>query len=241
MWAMARPLRSRWLALALLVAACGSSHPSPPPPGDGSVPDGPVTPTNDTDGDGLCDTSELMRGTDPLLADTDADGFTDLAEVRFGTNPVLASSPDRTNVFILRESPDATVQVPIDVDVRGRGEDYTGGFMPLGASPDTSTSAMDFFSGTVALYAEPSGNVGLLDADAASFSGVTGTTHLGYEVRFAFGGALPRSCIRAYSFLYSVKRSDGRIVSSTRDVLVVMPLDQRLETGDWCTPPSGCF
>jgi len=236
---VARHLSSPWLALALVVGACGNSHPVAPPPGDGSVPDGTVT-TNDTDGDGLCDSSELMRGTDPLLADTDSDGFTDLAEVRFGTNPVLASSPDRADVFILRETPDGTVQVPIDVDVRGRSEDYTGGFMPIGASPDTSTSAMDFFTGTAALFAEPRGNVGFLDADAASFRGVTGTTHLGYEVRFAFGSALPRGCIRAYSFVYNVKRSDGRIVARDRDVLVVMPLDQRLETGDWCTP-SGCF
>jgi len=236
---MARQLRLRWIALALVLAACGSSHPSPPPT-DGSVPDGFVLPSNDTDGDGLCDSSELMRGTDPLLADTDSDGFTDLAEVRFGTNPIAPTSPDRAQVFILRESPDATLQVPIEVNVRGRGEDYTGGFMPIGASPDTSTSAMDFFTGTAALYAEPSGNVGLLDADGASFRGVTGTTHLGYEARFAFGSALPRACIRAYSFVYNVKRSDGRIVSSDRDILVVMPLDQRLETGDWCTP-SGCF
>ncbi|NOY93671.1 MAG: hypothetical protein GXP55_20995 [Deltaproteobacteria bacterium] len=239
MWAGARRLGWRWIALTL-VAACGSSHPSPPPPGDGSVLDGFAPPGNDSDGDGLCDSSELMRGTDPMLADTDSDGFTDLVEVRLGTNPVVPTSPDRATVFILRESPDATLQVPIEVDVRGRGEDYTGGFMPLGAAPETTSSAMDFFSGTVALYADPSGNVGLLDAEAASFRGVTGRTRLGYEVRFAFGSELPRSCIRAYSFRYSVKRSDGRLVASERDLLVVMPLDQRLETGDWCTP-SGCI
>jgi len=239
MWVMARQLRLGWFALALVVAGCGSSHPSPPPPTDGAVPDS-APPSSDTDGDGLCDSSELMRGTDPLSADTDGDGFTDLAEVRFGTNPLVPTSPDRSTVFVLRETPDATVQVPVEVDVRAHGEDYTGGFMALGAAPETTSSAVDFFSGSVALFAVPVSDVGLIDTDGAAFRGVTGTTHLGYEVRFAFRG-LPRGCIRAYSFLYNVKRSDGRVVTSARDILVVMPLDQRLETGEWCTPPSGCL
>lgn len=242
MWVPAR--RASSLLILCAVAACSGSHPSSPPADggvrDGMLPDGAIGPSGDADGDGLCDSSELMRGTDPTLADTDGDGLTDLAEVRFGTDPTSSTSPDRASVFVLRESPDATVQVPIEVDVRGRGEDYTGGFMPLSGAPELTSSAGDFFTGTAAVFAEPSGNVGLLDADAAAFRGVTGRTHLGFEARFAFGSALPRSCIRAYSFVYNVKRSDGRFVSSDRFVLVILPLDQRLETGDWCTP-SGCF
>ena len=47
----------------------------------------------DSDGDGLSDTEEAARGTDPLDADTDDDGLTDGAEVNlYGTNPLSSDS-----------------------------------------------------------------------------------------------------------------------------------------------------
>ena len=46
----------------------------------------------DTDGDGLTDSEELLNyGTDPLKADTDGDGYSDLVEVQNGSNPKSAS------------------------------------------------------------------------------------------------------------------------------------------------------
>ena len=46
----------------------------------------------DTDGDGLTDGAEAARGTDPTQADTDGDGASDGAEVSAGTDPKDAAS-----------------------------------------------------------------------------------------------------------------------------------------------------
>ena len=44
--------------------------------------------SNDTDGDGLDDYTEMLRfGTSPLKADTDSDGYSDLVEVQYGFDP----------------------------------------------------------------------------------------------------------------------------------------------------------
>ena len=46
----------------------------------------------DTDGDGLNDGAEITAGANPLVADTDGDGLLDGLEVSLGTNPVLADT-----------------------------------------------------------------------------------------------------------------------------------------------------
>jgi Bacterial TSP3 repeat len=49
----------------------------------------------DSDGDGLCDSDELIIGTNPFLADTDGDGYPDGLEVRLGSDPLNPNSiPD---------------------------------------------------------------------------------------------------------------------------------------------------
>lgn len=45
--------------------------------------------TTDTDGDGVPDTSEVLLGTDPMVADTDGDGQNDLAD----TDPAFMANP----------------------------------------------------------------------------------------------------------------------------------------------------
>ncbi len=45
--------------------------------------------TTDTDGDGVPDTSEVLLGTDPMVADTDGDGPSDLADA----DPTFMASP----------------------------------------------------------------------------------------------------------------------------------------------------
>lgn len=54
--------------------------------------------TSDADGDGLADSREAERGTDPSVADTDGDGIDDGAEVRYGTDP-NAKTPVVTGLF----------------------------------------------------------------------------------------------------------------------------------------------
>ncbi len=49
---------------------------------------------SDIDGDGLSNTDEAARGTNPRLADTDGDGIPDGKEVQLGTNPLDRFSPD---------------------------------------------------------------------------------------------------------------------------------------------------
>ena len=51
--------------------------------------------TLDTDGDGVPDTSEVLLGTDPMVADTDGDGLNDLADTdaAFMPNPMKMDGP----------------------------------------------------------------------------------------------------------------------------------------------------
>lgn len=229
--------------LALFALAACSESVSPPPPTlmDGDMPDGFMLPTGDTDGDGLCDDSEISRGTDPLVSDTDGDGFTDFVEVMFGTDPMLSSSPDRDTVFLLRENPESSVQIPISRRISGGGEDYVGAFESLGRPDLAGATAADFYAGSVALFADPAENAAIVDGDAETIFGVVGRTLLGYEVRMAFGSNLPRSCIRAYQFRYNIKRSDGRLVGLERRLVVVLPTGDRLDSGEWCAPVGSCI
>ena len=60
--------------------------------------------TTDTDGDGVPDTSEVLLGTDPMVADTDGDGQNDLADAdpAFMANPIDMTGAPAT--FVIKEA-----------------------------------------------------------------------------------------------------------------------------------------
>jgi len=235
----------RLLAVLWLVAlGCGDSTTLPdrdaalPPGVDGG---GPVDPFADDDDDGLCNGTEMERGTDPTLPDTDGDGFVDSAEVILGFDPMIPADPDRADVYILRETTEATLQVPIERAVTGGGEDYAGAFEATAVPDLGGDTAESFYVGSVATFGEPMENVAVIDEEAQSFRGVVGRTLMGFEVRFAFGANTPRLCIRGFPFRYNIKRSDGRTVGVERLLLLTLPPGDTLETGVWCNPPGGCI
>jgi hypothetical protein len=56
-----------------------------------------LSPTQDSDGDGLTDADELQRGTNPFSTDTDGDGVPDNIEVLQGRNPLKGAVADTSN------------------------------------------------------------------------------------------------------------------------------------------------
>ncbi len=224
-----------------LLAGCPDDPPGAPPDRDagGGGPDA-NDPFLDSDGDGLCNDTEHTRGTDPFAPDTDADGYSDWVEVVFGFDALLPASPDREAVFTLTESEAAETIVPVVVLVRGRGEDYSGALEALDGRDPLGITARDFHTGSVALYANPPENVAAVEPEAERFRIVVGLTELHYEARFAFGDNLVRRCLRAYPFRYAIKRSDGRIVSSLRKLLVIVPEGGSVARSEWCAPDPPC-
>jgi len=238
---MAQPPSHRLCILgALFLVGCPEST-APPAPGPDAGPSDAPAPEVDTDGDGLCDDTEVARLTDPEDSDTDGDGYSDYVEAIFGYDPRVPSSPARDDVVSLREHPEASVQVTVSVIVRGAGEDFTGAFEALSARDPLGLTALGFYERSVALFANPEANVAVMEPDAERFGGVIGTTQLNYEVRLAFGPNLERRCLRAYPFRYVVKRSDGRVVSSARRLLVIVPVGETIAGGAWCAPSGPCF
>ena len=233
--------------LGLGLAAAGCSSEAPPPLVDSGAPlDGDVPETGgrftDSDGDGLCDSRERVDGTDPFSDDTDGDGLVDLAEFNAsfdGTDPM---SPRPERVALLPEGPASSISVVPTVMVFANGLDYSGAVEALPAPGDLAQlTARDFLEGTAALSASPEENVAVVDAAAARFLGVNGSVELAFEVRFAYGSAIPRPCARAYPFRYNTKRSDGATVSSARFLLVVLPPGSTLGAVDWCMPDGDCI
>lgn len=63
----------------------------------------------DTDGDGIFDWEEVLRGTDPKKIDTDSDGTSDFDEVKQNRNPLISG-------------PDDTMSTPVDNSVLDKKE-----------------------------------------------------------------------------------------------------------------------
>jgi hypothetical protein len=223
---------------AMAVAGCPKLPPAPPLPPDGGAPnDGPIViDYTDTDADGLCDRTELSRGTDPTVTDTDGDGLTDRVEVDFGFQPTRTDSPDRELLVPLAEAPGREVRLPIPHIVNGEGGTYTGAFQPLPSPGDLDAST--FYRASLAFGADPRGNVFEIEPEEQRISGVFDRTQLIYEVFFEVPLTLEtRGCIHAYPWRYNIKRDDGTLVFARRYLLVVTPES----VTDWCAPQGLCI
>lgn len=217
--------------------------PPPPPPTDGGEPTPPDSGPSflDSDGDGLCDDTEIMWGTDPMAADSDRDGLTDRAERDFGYAPLEADSPPRDILLFMEEREGGTAQFPIERVVRGEGETYTGAFEPLPVANRLDYDAATFLEAALAVGAVPAENVFEVRSEEQRFLGVFGRTQLVFELRFEFGSAIERSCVTAFPFRYQIKREDGVLVGFGRYLLVLLPSGERLDTAEWCVPDGDCI
>lgn len=233
-------IRRLTLLLCFAAFACGETAPIVPPQDAGPIFLDGAMPRMDSDGDGFCDATELERGTDPNNPDTDSDGYPDLVEFYIGSDPTLATEPLREHVNVLRQSEGATVQVPLEVLVRGNGERFNGAFEGLRAFYQDGFDASVFYAESVASYGVPEGNVDERSESEELFRGVRGETLLGFEVRFAYDPSGLTTCIRAYPYRYNVKREDGVFVASQRRTLLVMPPAVRIDTGPWCSYEGTC-
>ena len=118
----------------------------------------------DTDGDGLCDDYERVFGLNPDDPDTDGDDFPDYWEtVIRDLDPFDRSTPDLDRVAFVRETPRGATQVPVQLVVRGQGEDFTGAFESFQAVDEFGEDAGDYFAESVPVFAVPEENVGLVD------------------------------------------------------------------------------
>ncbi len=220
-----------------MLAGCQRTHvvvqeDAATPPGDSGPP-----PDLDSDGDGLCDTTELFYQSDPFLPDTDGDGFGDFAEVQNASDPLSVSSPDRRRVYYLSEEPTGMTTVPVAFSVRGIGETFTG---ELVRAPqrivDDGTTATSFYAGSRAVDAIPIDNLrgGIVDT---SFRGVIGRTRLAYEIYFRQSRPA-RGCLAGYPFQYVTKTGEGTYRGSLSGWLVIAP--RGIEVGSpgatWCGP-----
>lgn len=103
----------------------------------------------DTDGDGLDDDEEVLRGTDPLRADSDGDGLNDGNEVTRGTNPLKVDT-DGDGLNDGHEVGLNTNPVLADTDADGMpdGTEVNGGTDPVDGGDFASEIYVDGVSGS---------------------------------------------------------------------------------------------
>lgn len=210
-------------------------------------PDGPITlrdggttdPKADTDGDGLCDETERSRGLDPSSGDTDRDGVSDYMELIFGFDGADSAVPTDDRHLVLTSVAGQTVRGRASITVSGEGVDYYGAFEGFGGSDGLRTS--DYYLSSVALRADPAGQVVSIDESLERFVGVTGATTLTFEIVMGFDTQPVVSCKRGYAFRYNVKRADGMLVASPRFFLTVAPAEAAEREVPYCVPQGPCL
>ena len=233
------------LAIAFVALAISGCQPPRRPPttltDSGPEPDAPVIlPGDDTDGDGLCDTTEASLGLSPFTPDSDDDGYSDTIEYATGSDGRMLDSPDRSTVVFLTETPGARVDTSLTFSVNGDGETFAGSFAAVrGLLADPDLSALSYLAGARAVGAAPAENVIVVEGER--FVAVRNRTLLFYEVSFE-SGSVSEDCLRAFSFQYAVKDdASGRIIGVRRGLLVVAPPGLVLGSAEWCPLSDTCF
>ena len=228
-----------------VAAVLGAGCPTSGDGGDATLDLGPARdlgprPGADTDGDGLCDLTEIRLGTDPTKADTDGDGYPDWHETSNRSDAASGSEPPPADLSTLVESPTSTVSWGTTARVSGSGATYFPDFLAALSDDPFGTTASAFYVGTRALDASPRDNVGRIDTATGQFQGVVGTTQLFFVSDFAYGTVPTRGCLRLYSFYVRVKTDTGSYVAAKKGYLLVGPAGASPLTGPWCDPPSPC-
>jgi hypothetical protein len=223
------------VVLALCALGCGTSTSVP---GDAAARDARTTdrtvasdslsPTADSDGDGVCDATEAARRSDPARADTDFDGLLDGFELRYGSDPLNANSPSSRDRWILDERAGSEWPLPWSVRWDGMGEGLLVTLLDRGVGVDDRrvTEVSDFV--VEAVNADPVAFI--TGAEGPRFFGVRGPVRLEWRLTARWrdvpgDGGVPAAlgCRRAYESLAIVKQDGGETVAARRIVLDVNP------------------
>jgi hypothetical protein len=163
-------------------------------------------PRPDTDGDGLCDDTEIeVLRSDPEDVDTDGDGFLDGFEYSQGTSPLSVTAPDPARVLTWSEAPSAHVESVFNVYFRGNGEGVFGAFYESPSGVD-GVRGEDLGFVIEALAALPPSNA--QDRVGERFLSVLGQTRLSFRLSADWGEREPAGCRRAY-VLYPSAYAEG--------------------------------
>jgi hypothetical protein len=215
----------RWLLLGFGLLACAGEPAVAAPTMDGEPPGDVVadagSSSNDSDGDGLCDGTELEVGTDPNAADSDGDRLPDLIEVVSSFSPVEADDPASDQVAFMQGVRGGALDFGVRSTVNGDGQSLAGWFSSAGSFYRDELTAADYFVGATAVAADPVDAARSINEESARFAAVLGRTRLSFNLRFEHGQRPDLECGRAYPFRYAIKSDDGETRSERFYLLVV--------------------
>jgi hypothetical protein len=194
----------------------------------------------DSDGDGLCDTTEQQVGTDPHMKDSDGDGLPDLIELANGFDPNNRADPGVDQLAYLQAKLGAATDFPVRATFDGDGGGVSGYFDALPSIYSDLSTAQDFYRGTTAVSADPVDAVRSIDSESARFAAVLGHTRLGFSLHFEYlADSPPVTCARAYPFRYSLKADNGDVSGDRMFLLIVSQEAAGATDLDYCLP-VGC-
>ncbi len=139
-----------------------------------------ATQTADRDGDGVPDTSEVLLGTDPLMADTDGDGVNDLADVEAGfmANPMQMDGPAAPFQIVgalVEDNYDPAKKADaadhLELLIRNPGTTAMSGFSVYYAITDADTGAVEGTFRRLDGFGVPAGGEARIHLDAAEEPG----------------------------------------------------------------------